>query len=82
MAADTNGLYPLLTPEYPGLDINANQAPRIIGVSASLIAISAIAVALRFLARWRSRVGFWWDDWVILAAMVQKPEKGRRAFPS
>ena len=70
MAADTNGLMPLITPLTPGLDINANEGPRIIAVAAVLITISTIAVILRFVSRLVSQAGFWWDDWMILAALV------------
>jgi len=71
MALNTNGLLPLLTPDYPGLDLNANQGPKIIAVSAVLIAISTIAVILRFISRMVSKAGLWWDDWLIVAAMVR-----------
>ena len=70
MAADSNGLMPLITPESPGLDVNANQGPRIIAVAAVLITISTMAVILRFVSRLVSQAGFWWDDWTILAALV------------
>jgi len=71
MALNTNGLLPLLTPDYPGLDLNAPQGPKIIAVSAVLIAISTIAVILRFMSRMVSKAGLWWDDWLIVAAMVR-----------
>ena len=68
MAAGNYGLLPLFTP--PGEDLNATQAPRIIATSVTLIVISAVAVALRFIARHLSEAGLWWDDWTILGAMV------------
>ncbi|MCJ1474658.1 hypothetical protein MMC13_003318 [Lambiella insularis] len=68
--ANTAGLEPLLTPNTPGLDITANQGPRIIAVSAVLIALSTVAVILRFVSRLVSKAGLWWDDWVILAALL------------
>ena len=71
MALNTNGLMPLITPDYPGLDINANQGPKIIAVSAILIIISTIAVILRFVSRMVSKAGLWWDDWLIVGAMVR-----------
>lgn len=76
MALNTNGLLPLLTPDYPGLDLNANQGPKIIAVSAVLIAISTIAVILRFMSRMVSKAGLWWDDWLIVAAMVRYARGG------
>ncbi|MCJ1432056.1 hypothetical protein MMC27_001412 [Xylographa pallens] len=68
--ADTAGLLPLLTPDSPGLDVNATEAPKIIAVSVVLIILSTAAVVLRFVARMLSKAGLWWDDWVIVAALV------------
>ena len=67
----SNGLLPLLTPPAPGLNLDASQQPRIIAASVVLIAISTVAVALRFLSRMVSKAGLWWDDWTMLAAMVR-----------
>ena len=41
-----------------------------IGADAFLIAISTLALSLRFLSRKLSNAGFWWDDWLALAAWV------------
>ena len=60
----------LFTPHTPGLDINANVSPRVVAVSVVLIVITAVTVTLRFVSRWVSKAGMWWDDWMILAAMV------------
>ncbi|MCJ1384101.1 hypothetical protein MMC17_007217 [Xylographa soralifera] len=68
--ADTAGLLPLLTPDTPGLDINATEAPKIIAVSVVLIILSTAAVVLRFVSRMMSKAGLWWDDWIIVAALV------------
>ncbi|MCJ1405072.1 hypothetical protein MMC11_008298 [Xylographa trunciseda] len=68
--ADSAGLLPLLTPDTPGLDINATDAPKIIAVSVVLIIISTSAVVLRFISRMLSKAGLWWDDWLIVAALV------------
>lgn len=74
MAASTNGINPILTPDYPGLDIHANQEARILAVSVVLIVVSTLSVILRFVARALSKAGLWWDDWCILAALVgEKP---------
>ena len=70
--ADTNGLLPLLTPPSPGLDINANAAPRIIAVAVVCILITIVAVAMRIWARRVSMAGLWWDDYTIILAMVGK----------
>ncbi|MCJ1416676.1 hypothetical protein MMC32_003014 [Xylographa parallela] len=62
--ADTAGLLPLLTPDSPGLDINATEAPKIIAVSVVLIILSTAAVVLRFVSRMLSKAG---DDLVRLS---------------
>ena len=61
---------PLQTYSYPGLNVNDSQSSRIIGTCVTLIVISTIVVALRFVARHLSRAGLWWDDWTILAALI------------
>lgn len=38
-----------------------------------MIALSAIAVALRLVSRRLSKVRLWWDDWLILIALVNDP---------
>ncbi|MCJ1259543.1 hypothetical protein MMC24_007381 [Lignoscripta atroalba] len=53
----------------PGFDLNANQGPRVLSISLALIALSGIAVTLRFLSRLLSKAGLWWDDWVVLGAL-------------
>ena len=68
--SQSKALGALFTPQTPGLDINANASPRIIAVSIVLIVITAVIVTLRFISRWVSKAGMWWDDWTILAAMV------------
>lgn len=50
-------------------DVHASKIPTLIAADVTLICLSAIAVALRFLSRRISGAGFWWDDWVILVAM-------------
>jgi hypothetical protein len=68
--AATIGLAPIETPEEPGLDLYANQSPRIVAASIALLAIPTVIVALRFVARMLSKAGLWWDDWMVLAALV------------
>lgn len=48
-----------------------NRGPSLLAVQVAMMVSSATAVVLRFIAR---RVGpgeLWWDDWVILAALVR-----------
>ena len=54
----------------PGFDLYADRGPRIMAVNVALIVLSGIAVLLRFMSRILSRAGLWWDDWMILCALV------------
>ena len=63
-------LAPVDTPPSPGLDLNANRNPRVVGVAAFLFVITFIIVTLRFVGRYLSKAGIWWDDWLCLAAML------------
>lgn len=60
-----------LPPPPPGTDLAANQQPEIIGSIIATWVFAVIAVALRFFARRVSRAGFWWDDWLMLPALVR-----------
>lgn len=46
-----------------------NQQPNLIATIVLCLALPCIAVALRFLARWRTHAGFKADDWLILLAL-------------
>ncbi len=47
-------------------------------VALTLIVLETTAVAVRFLSRYLSKAGFWWDDWLILGALVrQRPSDSR-----
>ena len=52
-----------LEPENTSLGVAA------IGVCAAVVALAAISVGLRFWTRIFTRLGLWWDDWLILAAV-------------
>lgn len=47
-----------------------NRGPAIDAVQLSMVVSTTIAVALRFIGRRVAHVGFWWDDWALLAALV------------
>lgn len=47
-----------------------DRGPTIVAVQIVMIVTATLAVALRFIARRISGAGFWWDDWMILAALV------------
>ncbi|KAM0801097.1 hypothetical protein BDR22DRAFT_209151 [Usnea florida] len=53
----------------PDLDIHADRGPRLVRVCSAMIALSATAVAFRFLSRRLSRVRSLWEDWLILMAL-------------
>ena len=43
-------------------------------VSYAFLVLSTMAVALRFCGRFVAhKAGFWWDDWLSLAALVSLP---------
>ena len=62
------GILAIMSPD--GSNLSDTQVPRIIATSAVLITLSTIAVLLRFVARYLSKAGLWWDDWTILMALV------------
>jgi hypothetical protein len=41
-----------------------------VAVDAFLIALAIVALLLRFISRKLSGAGFWYDDWLCLAALV------------
>lgn len=51
-------------------DEHANKGPIILGISILVTFLAITAVALRFLSRKLSKAQYWWDDWMILAALV------------
>ncbi len=51
-------------------DVHASKSGTLIAADATLICLSAIAVALRLLSRRLSRSGLWYDDYAIMFAMV------------
>ena len=51
-------------------DKHANKGPLVLGVSILVSFLAITAVALRFLSRKLSKAHYWWDDWMILAALV------------
>ena len=42
------------------------------GVNVMLMCLSVVVVAIRFTSRKLAKKGFWWDDWLCLAALVSK----------
>jgi hypothetical protein len=50
--------------------VQANQGPKVDIVAITAFTLAAVAVVLRFFARFRTKAGFWWDDWAVLTALV------------
>jgi hypothetical protein len=47
-----------------------DRGTSIVSVQIAMIVIPTLAVMLRFTARRMSAAGLWWDDWMILVALV------------
>lgn len=56
----------------PGLDLSATQVPRILGVNIATFCLAVIAITLRFTARRLTHAAFWWDDWLMIPAIVRR----------
>ncbi|KAI4240744.1 MAG: hypothetical protein L6R40_004989 [Gallowayella cf. fulva] len=54
----------------PGTDLSASQVPRILGVNIATMCLAVFAVALRFAARRLTHAALWWDDWLMLPAII------------
>lgn len=63
-------IHPFTTPEFPGVDVDANLGPTISAITITFIVISFITICLRLFSRWHTKVEFWVDDYLILFAAV------------
>ena len=54
----------------PDVDLQDTQVPRILGVNIATFILAVIAISLRFIARRLTRLPYWWDDWLMLPAIV------------
>ena len=59
-------------------NLYADAGPQILGAITSTWAVALIVLILRFVARRISRVGFWADDWLVLAAFVSYPAEAEK----
>jgi hypothetical protein len=51
--------------------VTEDKGPQIRAVTYAMLVLATVAVALRFWARSVAlKAGFWWDDWLSLAALV------------
>ena len=57
-------------PIGPGFDLYADQSGRLKSANFVLIILPTIFVALRLTSRKVSRAGYWWDDFLILLALL------------
>ena len=54
-------------------DVHADRGPEYAKTAIALSVLSTAAVALRFLSRKVLKTKIWWDDWIILVALVSSP---------
>lgn len=59
-----------LPPPPPGIDLKANQGPRVISSGIALILLPTVFVLLRFVSRWIAQAGFWWDDLLVVLSLL------------
>ncbi|PYI17554.1 hypothetical protein BO99DRAFT_337541, partial [Aspergillus violaceofuscus CBS 115571] len=52
-----------------GIDLSADQRPKIVAVLVTTWIIAFLTVSLRFTARTLVKAGLWWDDWVVLSSL-------------
>ncbi|KAI9674924.1 MAG: hypothetical protein M1822_008986 [Bathelium mastoideum] len=61
------GFFP--NPDVPGLDPDATKGPQLVASGVTMIALSFIAIVLRFTSRWLIDARILLDDWLILCAL-------------
>ena len=54
----------------PGIDLYANQSPRVISSGIALIILPTLFVIVRFASRAIARAGFWWDDLLVVVSLL------------
>ena len=54
----------------PGIDLNADQGPRLVGSMITLIVLPTLFVIARLVSRKVARAGYWWDDLLVILACV------------
>ena len=54
----------------PGTDLSESQVPRILGVNIATFTLAVVSIVLRFTARRLTHAPFWWDDWLMIPAIV------------
>ena len=56
---------------YQSAHIHEDRGPLIIGVSVTLITLTTVTVALRFIARWIRQLPWGLDDYFMIPALVR-----------
>lgn len=59
-----------LPPPPPDVDLGDTQVSRILAVNIATFMLAVIAISLRFTARRLTSLPHWWDDWLMLPAIV------------
>ena len=54
----------------PGVDLNADQGPRLVASMIALIVLPTLFVIARLVSRKVARAGYWWDDVLVVLACV------------
>ena len=54
----------------PGIDLNADQGPRLVASMIALIVLPTLFVIARLISRKVARAGYWWDDVLVVLACV------------
>ena len=60
-----------------GIDLNADQGPRLVGSMVTLIVLPTLFVIARLVSRKVARAGYWWDDLLVVLACVSNASSGR-----
>ena len=64
-------------PNVPGLDPNADKGGQLVASGVAMIALSFVAIVLRFTSRWLVDARILLDDWLILAALVSQDNQAQ-----
>lgn len=56
--------------QLPKEYLDANQGPKVDAITIFAFTLAVVGVSLRFLARGLTKASLWWDDWLVLAALV------------
>lgn len=61
------------TQPLPPAYIAADEGPQLDAITIAVFTLAVVAVTLRFLARVLIKAPIWWDDFLILVALVRIP---------